>query len=242
MEQMLPAAPPLSARPVLVDRAYSVYDALLQDNVTLIPEGISQITGSGVLLRDGSECPVDAIVLATGFRANDFLWPMDVRGRGGARVEELWAADGARAYLGNMLPGFPNFFMLYGPNTNANVGFAAIHLEELVTRFALECLDALITGDRSSVEVTRDAYERYNAALDRAASTKVYLDARAHNYYKNEFGRSSTNGAFDARLLWEWLRDPRNAAGRGEPVPGEPEVMRLRSIISPYFGQDLLLG
>ena len=241
MEQMLPAAPPLSARPVLVDRDYSVYDALLQDNVTLIPEGISWLTESGVLLRDGTECPVDAVVLATGFRANDFLWPMDVRGRHGARLGELWSRDGARAYLGNMLPGFPNFFMLYGPNTNANVGFAAIHLEELVTRFALECLDALVTGNRRTVEVGRDAYDRYNDALDTAASTKVYLDARARNYYKNEFGRSSTNGAFDARLLWEWLRDPRDPGRRREFSPGEPEVMRLRSIISPYLGEDLIL-
>jgi 4-hydroxyacetophenone monooxygenase len=241
MEKMLPPAPPLSARPVLVDRAYSVYDALLQDNVTLVTEGITRLTESGVLLQDGSECPVDAVVLATGFRANDFLWPMEVRGRGGIRLEDLWSADGARAYLGNMLPGFPNFFMLYGPNTNANVGFAAIHLEELVTRFALECLDALITGDRKSVEVKRDAYERYNAALDVAASTKVYLDPRARNYYKNDFGRSSTNGAFDARLLWEWLRDPHHPGRFGQPRPGEPEVMQLRSIISPYFGEDLVL-
>ena len=87
----------------------------------------------------------------------------------------------------------------------------------------------------------RDAYDRYNAALDTAASTKVYLDARARNYYKNEFGRSSTNGAFDARLLWEWLRDPRDPARRREISSGEPEVMRLRSIISPYFGEDLIL-
>jgi 4-hydroxyacetophenone monooxygenase len=140
-----------------------------------------------------------------------------------------------------MLPGFPNFFMLYGPNTNANVGFAAIHLEELVTRFALECLDGLITGHKKTVEVTPDAYERYNAALDEAASTKVYLDPRARNYYKNDFGRSSTNGAFDARLLWEWLRDPRHPGRYGQPSPGEPEVMQLRTIISPYFGADLVL-
>src|SRR6201996_1256199 len=241
MEKMLPAAPPLSARPVLVDRAYSVYDALLQDNVTLVTEGITRLTSSGVRRQDGTECPVDAVVLATGFRANDFLWPMDVRGRGGAQLADLWSRDGARAYLGSMLPGFPNFFMLYGPNTNANVGFAAIHLEELVTRFALECLDGLITGDKQTVEVTADAYDRYNAALDVAASTKVYLDPRARNYYKNEFVRSSTNGAFDARLLWEWLRDPRHPGRYGQPTPGEPEVMRLRTIISPYFGADLVL-
>ena len=69
-------------------------------------------------LTDGTQYEVDIIVLATGFRANDFLWPMNVLGRGGQSIDELWARDGARAYLGAMLPGFPNFYMLYGPNTN----------------------------------------------------------------------------------------------------------------------------
>jgi 4-hydroxyacetophenone monooxygenase len=241
MEKMLPGAPPLSARPILIDSRYSVYDALLQNNVTLVSEGIVKVGEDGVVMPDGSEYPVDAIILATGFRANDYLWPMEVRGRGGARIEDLWAIDGARAYLGTMLPGFPNFFMLYGPNTNANVGFAAIHLEELVTRFALGCLDALITKSKSTVEVVPDAYKRYNAALDKAASTKVYLDPRAHNYFRNEFGRSATNGAFDARLLWEWLRDPHSPERRTNPVSDEVEIMRLRNIISPYFGEDLIL-
>ena len=229
----------MSSRPVLVDRDYSIYDALLRENVTLIPEGVPEVTENGIVLSDGTECPVDVIVFATGFRANDFLWPMEVRGRDGVRVEELWAKDGARAYLGNLLPGFPNLFMLYGPNTNANVGFAAIHLEELVTRFALECIDALITRGKRTVEVTPDAYWRYNDALDRAAASKVYLDPRANNYYTNEFRRSATNGAFDARLLWEWLRDPRGP--RPDPTPDEDPVMQMRDIISPYFGRDITL-
>ena len=239
MEAMLPKAPPLSARPVLIDRDYSIYDALLRDDVSLVPEGIRQVNEDAIILDDGTECPVDIIVLASGFRANDYLWPMEVRGRDGTRVEELWARDGARAYLGNLLPGFPNFFMLYGPNTNANVGFAAIHLEELVTRFALECMDALITRGKRTVEVTSDAYWTYNCALDEAAATKVYLDPRAQNYYTNEFGRSATNGAFDARLLWEWLRDPRGS--RPAAQVDEDEVMRMRHLIAPYLGEDILL-
>lgn len=242
MAAMLPDAPPLSARPVLADQDYSIYDALLRDDVTLVSEGVHTVTENGIVLADGTERQVDVIVLATGFRANDYLWPMEVRGRGGLRVEELWARDGARAYLGNLLPGFPNFFMLYGPNTNANVGFAAIHLEELVTRFALECMDALITRDKRTVEVTSDAYSRYNEALDRAAASKVYLDPRAHNYYTNKFGRSATNGAFDARLLWEWLRDPRSERSTDPKPHDESSVMRMRDIISPYFGDDIILA
>ena len=241
MEAMLPVAPPMAARPVLVDADDSIYDALLRENVTLVPGGVDRVTERGIVGPDGVEHEVDVIVLATGFRANDFLWPMEIRGRDGLRIEDLWAADGARAYLGNMLPGFPNFFMLYGPNTNANVGFAAIHLEELVTRFALKCIEPLVTDGKRAVEVTEDAYRRYNRGLDEAASTKVYLDRRAHNYYTNEHGRSATNGAFDARLLWEWLREPGGTPPPTPRVEDEAEVMRLRDTISPYFGQDITL-
>lgn len=241
MAAMLPDAPPMSARPVLVDKDYSIYDALLRDNVTLVSSGISHVADDAIVMRDGTEHPVDVIVLATGFRANDFLWPMEIRGRDGLTVEELWQKDGARAYLGNSMPGFPNFFMLYGPNTNANVGFAAIHLEELVTRFALKCIERLIVDGKRSVEVTDAAYWRYNDALDEAASTKVYLDPRARNYYTNEHRRSATNGAFDARLLWEWLRDPSGEQPTTPRTDDEADIMRLRSVIAPYFGKDLKL-
>ena len=236
---MLPDAPPMSARPVLVDKDYSIYDAILRDNVTLVPEGISHVTEDAIVMADGTEVPVDIIVLATGFRANDFLWPMEIRGRRGITVEQLWEKDGARAYLGNSMPGFPNFFMLYGPNTNANVGFAAIHLEELVTRFALKCIEQLIVSGKRTVEVTEEGYWKYNDALDEAASTKVYLDRRANNYFTNEHGRSATNGAFDARLLWEWLRDPSSEQPTTPRTDDEADIMRLRDVIAPYFGKDL---
>jgi len=241
MQKMLPDVPPYSIRPVFVDRDYSVYDALLLDHVSLVSEGIDKVTETGITLKNGDECPVDVIALATGFKANDYLWPMEVRGRGGATVEELWAKDGARAYLGAMLPGFPNLFMLYGPNTNYNVGILAVHLAEVVTRFALECISSLITEKKRTVEVTADAYWQYNDVLDRAQASKVYMDRRVHSYYQNEFGRSATNGAIDARLLWEWLRDPRDPRWAA-PKPDEDPVMEMRKLISPYFGQDLVLG
>ena len=209
--------------------------------MTLVTDTVSRVTEDAIVMQNGARFPVDVIVLATGFKANDYLWPMEVRGRGGTRLEDLWAQDGARAYLGNMLPGFPNFFMLYGPNTNANIGFAAIHLEELVVRFALECIDGLMTQGKATVNVTEAAYRQYNVELDRAAASKVYLDPRAHSYFKNEYGRCATNGAFDSRVLWYWLRNPT----AGQPDDTRPaineELEPTGHIISPYFGHDLIL-
>jgi 4-hydroxyacetophenone monooxygenase len=152
----------------------------------------------------------------------------------------LWSKDGARAYLGTLLPGFPNFFMIYGPNTNANVGFAITHMQEIITRFALECMAALITRDMRSVEVTPEAYWRYNDALDVAAARKVYSDSRSHSYFKNEFGRCATNAAFDGRLMWHWLRDPARSEVTAERLP--EHLRETSQIVGPFFGQDLILS
>jgi 4-hydroxyacetophenone monooxygenase len=208
LEKMIPPHPVWSARMVVVDEEYSILDALVRDNVELVTDRIRRITPRGIETDDGREHEVDVIVYATGFRANEFLWPMEVRGRGGQRVEELWADDGPRAFLGCMLPGFPNLFLVYGPNTNPFGGLGVCGLEEMVTRYALECLEHLILHDRRSVEPTVESYRRYNDELDRAEQTKPYSDRRARSYYRNEFGRSATNCPFPSNRMWAWLRRP----------------------------------
>ena len=81
----------------------------------LTTEPIERITPRGVCVVSGKEYEFDLLVLASGFRPNDFLWPMEIRGRHGRTLNDLWRADGARAYLGMMMPGFPNLWCLYGP-------------------------------------------------------------------------------------------------------------------------------
>jgi 4-hydroxyacetophenone monooxygenase len=241
LEKMIPQAPPMSARPVLIDQDYSVIDVLLNDNVTLVSEGIGRVTANAIELADGTQCPVDVIVLATGFRANDFLWPMEIRGREGQRLEDLWSRDGARGYIGTMLPGFPNFFMIYGPNTNLLQGMQIIGMEEITARFALEVVAGLIESGHRSVEVTEDAYWRYNAELDRAEKLMTYMDSRASNYYQNQYGRSAANGPLDTRLLWHWLRDP--AARRPDSATAaiHPSLHDAYHAIDPHFGADLIV-
>jgi len=131
-----------------------------------------------------------------------------VRGRGGQRVEDLWAKDGPRAYLGCMLPGFPNMFLLYGPNTNPFGGLGVVSMEEMITRFVLECFQRLILDKKRSVDVTLDAYRRYNSELDEAEKIMLYADKKAKNYYRNEYGRSSSNCPFPVNKTWAWLRKP----------------------------------
>jgi len=239
IEKMTPVAPPYSARPIIIDSDYSIYDALLRNNVALVSDPILKINPNGIEVKGGGEYPVDIIVYATGFKANDFLWPMEIRGRDGVRVEELWQKDGARAYLGTMLPGFPNFFMIYGPNTNNFGGLQIVDFEEMVTRFALQCIGGLITEKKHTVDISLDAYWRYNSEVDRAEATMMYKDPRAHNYYKNDSGRSAANNPVDIRKIWTWLRNPLNGHVTGAQS-GDPEAL-ASPVVRPYFREDLLV-
>ncbi|MDP3550766.1 MAG: NAD(P)/FAD-dependent oxidoreductase [Novosphingobium sp.] len=204
---MTPPHPPFSARPILVDAGYNIYDALLGDKVTLASGSVDRITQDGLVVA-GQEYAADIIVKATGFRANDLLWPMEITGRDGLTVEQLWAKDGCRAHVaGSTMPGFPNMFVIYGPNTNPAQGGGIVNHEEMVTRFALECFANLILTGQKSVEVSQIAFDAYNAKLDQRERLKIYTDDRAQNFFMNNYRRSSVMCPFGPSELWKMLRE-----------------------------------
>jgi 4-hydroxyacetophenone monooxygenase len=206
VRQMTPAVPVMSSRPVMVDSEYSVLDAILRENVSLVTEGIRRITAGGVETADGTAHEVDIIIYATGFHATNYLFPMSITGREGKTIEELWADGGARAYLGCMMPGFPNLWALYGPNTNG--GLQPADFFEVTTHYALQCMEHLILGGTRSVEVKENAYWRYNHLLDERGARMAWSDPRAHSYYTSEHGRSITNCALSGTELWHLLHRP----------------------------------
>jgi 4-hydroxyacetophenone monooxygenase len=228
IDKMIPVAPPMSSRPIVIDVNDSVLDALAEGTAKLVSDPIERVTAKGIV-AGGVEYPLDVIVYATGFRANDFLWPLEVRGRGGLRIEELWAKDGPRAYIGAMLPGFPNLFMAYGPNTNNLGGFQIIDLVEIEMRFALACIAGLIKQGKRTVDVSSQAYWRFNEELDREEQQMIYMDPRAHNYYQTGAGRSAVNLPIHFARIWRWLRDPES-----EPAPDA-----IDAGLRPWFGEDL---
>jgi 4-hydroxyacetophenone monooxygenase len=232
--KMTPNYPPNASRPVLVDEDYSVYDVLLQGNSSLITDGIERLTARGVVDKVGNEHAVDVLVLATGFQPNEFLAPMDVVGRNGITLLDLWRKDGPRAYLGTQLPGFPNFFMLYGPNTNG-AGIPAVF--ESTTRYALRCLAELVLRPASTVTVTEEAYRQYNAELDEADKQRIWNDSGVSNYFTSRYGRSSVQSPFSGFLMWEWYRDPSGEYALRDLGPSHNEG----SLVRPYFGADLVI-
>lgn len=171
---------PIGCKRIVIDNSF--YPALSRPNVELVTEPIAQITPAGVETSDGAERTVDAIVYATGFRSTEFLVPMDVRGKDGLRLSDVWK-DGAEAYLGIALEGFPNFFLVHGPNTilghNSNV-----FMIECQVRYIMKCLEML----PGAVELRADAMKDYREWLHTAVAETVW-PAGCNSWYKTESGR-----------------------------------------------------
>jgi 4-hydroxyacetophenone monooxygenase len=203
---MTPEHPPWSARAVMVDSDYCVLDAIQRENVTLVTSGVRRITETGIEDGDGTHHEVDVIVYATGFHASDYLFPMKVTGVGGRTLEELWKVGGARAHRFCMYPGFPNLWSVYGPNTNGGLGPGAFH--ELVTRYALECMERLILDGKHAIEPKREAYDRYNEDVDERNANRVWSDPRADSYYWTKHGRSVVMCPFTGPEIFDLLQHP----------------------------------
>ena len=119
--------------------------ALTRDNVELVRTPIDHIEPDAVVTVDGGRYPADVLVYATGFQATEVLCPMAIVGRDGVDLREMWGERPA-AYLGITVPGFPNFFCMYGPGTNLAHGGSLIFHSECQMRYITQCLEALIAG------------------------------------------------------------------------------------------------
>lgn len=167
------------------------YKALLRDNVELVTEGIERVTKGGVVTADGRERPADVIVLATGFKATEYLQGIDVVGRGGRRLHDDWAeAKVAHAYKGLTVSGYPNFFMMYGPNTNQGGNSIIIILEAQAT-YIMSALGAMRRHRAKAMDVRREVMDAYNKELAEALEGTLWHDG-CDSYFKNAAGKIAT--------------------------------------------------
>ncbi|HKY91679.1 MAG TPA: NAD(P)/FAD-dependent oxidoreductase [Nevskiaceae bacterium] len=173
--------------------------ALARPNVEVVTEAIASITPTGVKTADGREHAVDAIVYGTGFEATKFLAPMDLKGIGGASLQQQWA-HGAQAYLGVGVSGFPNFYVLYGPNTNLGAG-SIIFMLERQQRFVTKLVQKLKRESLAALDVKADAQKRYNDFLQSKNPDFVYEDG-CNSWYLTE-GRNTNNWL---GYMWEYDR------------------------------------
>jgi 4-hydroxyacetophenone monooxygenase len=201
--KVVPNYPPASKR-ILVDNGVWC-QALKRPNVELITDGIREITERGVVTRGGGERPADVIVYATGFQASKFLTPMQILGRGGVDLHKQWDGN-ARAYLGVVAPSFPNFFFLYGPNTNIVVNGSIIYFSECETHYIVNAIRLLLECGKRALDCKREVHDRYNAWIDDGNSQMAWGVARVNSWYKSPSGRVAQNWPFTLLEYWQQTR------------------------------------
>ncbi|MBV1687321.1 NAD(P)/FAD-dependent oxidoreductase [Novosphingobium sp. G106] len=189
LAKVTPSFPPYGKRML---RDSNWFSALTRDNVELVTGPVQKITATGVVDKDGIEHPAEVIILATGFKAQAPLFPMEIVGTDGS-LRGKWGDDDPRAHLGITVPHFPNLFILYGPGTNGGHGGSAVFNSECQVRYTMLALRELIEREASSLEVRREPFEAYQAEFDAEHEKLVWTHPGVNNWYKNKSGRVVTN-------------------------------------------------
>jgi cation diffusion facilitator CzcD-associated flavoprotein CzcO len=169
--------------------ADNYYPALAQPNVHLETGKITELTRGGVRTADGVEHEVDVIIYGTGFKTQDLLAPMVIRGLQDRDLRAVWK-DGARAYLGMAVPGFPNMFIMYGPNTNLGFG-SIIYMLECQARYVRQAVEHLAARPGRFVEVREEVEAAYDREIQGRLSNSVWTSCVS--WYRNASGRVSNN-------------------------------------------------
>lgn len=203
IRKALPDYPPFGKR-MLMDNGW--YAALLRPHVDLVTDSVAGFDERGVKTSSGQHFEADVVVLCTGFEAQRMLHPMQITGRGGASLREVWGEDDATAYLGISTPDFPNLFFLYGPNTNSGHGGSYMFVAEAQTRYVADLVRKMVEGGIGALEPKRDVHDSYNERLDAAHATRVWSHPGMNTYYRNAAGRVVVNMPWRIVDYWDWTR------------------------------------
>ncbi|HEX3796751.1 MAG TPA: NAD(P)/FAD-dependent oxidoreductase [Acidimicrobiales bacterium] len=187
---------PVGCKRPLISRDW--LPALTRPNVRLVTEPIAEFTEGGLRTIDGEEHVVDTIVVGTGFCANQYLSSVEILGRDGRRLSEEWR-DGAEAYLGLTVAGYPNLFLLYGPNTNGVNSIVFFH--EAQVHYVMSALRAMSRLGIGAVEVRRRVMDRYNRKIQAAMDGLVWT-AGCRNYFRAASGKVVTQLPYSGGEYW----------------------------------------
>ena len=221
LSDVLPAYPPFAKR-MLQDCGW--YSTMTRDDVVLCTDRIERIEPDAVVTAGGTRRKADVLVFATGFQSRRMLHPMHIEGRGGLTLREVWGDDDATAFLGITVPDFPNLFCLYGPNTNPGHGGSVVFQAECQMHYVVQMLRAMGEKGAASIDVRRDAHDRYVEAVDAAHDRMIWTHPGTDVWYRNARGRVVTNTPWRFVDYWRMTREPdlgdylvrgRARAGRG---------------------------
>ena len=209
LEKLVPDYAPMVRRPV-VDNDW--YKTLTRDNVDLVTSGIERITKKGIETADGKHHEVDFIVFATGFEVDQFLWPAQYHGQKGVNLRDYWAPHSPRAHLSMMVPHFPNFFMLYGPNSQpVSGGISLPSWFQIFASYIAQCLHTMFEEGHAHVVVKEEAFEASNKELDAVGAELAFIkdtNSVERNYYVDKEGRLLVNTPYETAELYAMMKTP----------------------------------
>jgi cation diffusion facilitator CzcD-associated flavoprotein CzcO len=177
------------------------FPTFMRPNVTLETSPIVEYTETGLRTADGNEHVVDTVIYGTGFKAADYLASLDVYGSSGTRLRDDWR-DGAEAYLGTVVPGYPNLFTLYGPNTNGVTSI--IYILEAQSAYIGRLLSIMSERGWQTIEVKRHVHDKFNAEIQSAMVGTVWM-ANCNNYYRHPNGKVVTQFPYSGKTFADRL-------------------------------------
>jgi len=206
IEKLTPDAPVFSKRIVMDTNWVPMF---LRENVTLETAGIERVGPDFIRTVEGVEHPIDVIVFATGYNLARMTGSLEIIGREGRSLSEEWGDEDPSGYFGLMVPGYPNYFHMNGPNSGPNHGAGINLLSEAQVHYILQCLDHLVETGASAMEPTEEAREAFNERVQAQMPNMIWTHPKAKTYYKNSKGRVIISWPFRLVDYWNESRHPK---------------------------------
>jgi 4-hydroxyacetophenone monooxygenase len=205
IEKCVPTYPPYGKR-ILLDNGW--FKTLTKPNVELVTDAIERFARDGIVTSDGKLRPADVIVISTGFKVTEMAARLNIRGRDGENLKEVWANDNPTAYLGLTVPGFPNFFCMLGPNSGPAHGGSVIFQSECQSRYITACLVDMIEHGVAAIDVSQEAHDRYVREVDQEHQQLIWTHPGMTTYYRNSRGRVFSAMPWRFVDYWAMTHDP----------------------------------
>ncbi|MDF1722603.1 MAG: NAD(P)/FAD-dependent oxidoreductase [Minwuia sp.] len=202
-DKVVPKYPPFGKR-MLMDNGW--YRMLRNPKVELVTDRIAGVSGNALITEDGERREADVLIIGTGFDVLRFINTYEARGRDGRSLRDVWDDDDARAYMGTAVPGFPNYFILYGPNTQPGHGGSLLFVIEMQINYIMDLMGKMLDQDLGVVSVRQDVHDAYNAKVETAHENMVWTHPGMQTYYRNSKGRVTVNFPFRNVDLYDMTR------------------------------------
>jgi 4-hydroxyacetophenone monooxygenase len=205
VEKCVPTYPPYGKR-ILLDNGW--FKTLTKPNVELVTDPIDRFARDGIVTADGKLRAADVIVISTGFKVTEMAARLNIAGRDGKNLRDVWGSDNPTAYLGLTVPGFPNLFVMLGPNSGPAHGGSVIFQSECQSRYISACLVEMIEHGITAIDVRQDVHDQYIREVDAEHEQLIWTHPGMTTYYRNKQGRVFSAMPWRFVDYWAMTHDP----------------------------------